>query len=111
MVEVVKSNVIMGVTNTDIILRTAIMTALDDVRANPWILDFFLQSLLHDELTRKFYGEKELLEIKSWVLDNEIFVTMAHQLNQAKQPHISIEVAEENEIQQILGDINVVPRD
>lgn len=109
MADLVKSSVIQGVMPTDIIIRTAILAALDDIRAQPWLIDFCFQSLLHDEMTRKFYGEKELLEIKSWVLNNEIAVTMAHNLNNVKQPAISIEVADSQEIQQVLGDIHVVP--
>ncbi len=107
MAEIVKSSVVKGVPQTDIVVRTAIMAAIDDIRANPYLLDFFLQSLLLDELTRKYYGEKELEEVKNWILENEITVTMAHHLNNVKLPHISVEVADASEVQQTLGDINV----
>lgn len=106
MPDLVKSNVIQGVPATDIVLRTAIMAALDDIRANPWLLDFCFQSLRHDVLTRKEYGEGEMQELKDWVLNNEIAVVMAHNLNNVRQPAISIEVADSNEIQQVLGDIH-----
>lgn len=111
MANLVKSDVVYGVSSTDIIIRTAILAALDDIRAQPWLLDFCFQGLLHDELTRKFYGEKELQEIKSYVLNNEIAVTMAHNLNNVKQPAISIEVGDVQEIQQVLGDVHVDSRE
>lgn len=107
MPDLVKSTVIQGVPATDIVVRTAIMAALDDIRANPWLLDFCFQSLRHDVLTRKEYGEAEMQELKDWVLNNEIAVVMAHNLNNVRQPAISIEVGDSNEIQQILGDIHV----
>ena len=109
MTDLVKAQVTQGISSTDIVLRTAILSALDDIRANPWLIDFCFQNLLHDDLTRKFYGDKELGEIKSWIIDNEFAVVMAHNLNNVKQPAISIEVADGQEIQQILGDIHVVP--
>lgn len=95
-----------GIFQSDIVVRTAIIAALDDIRANPWNLDFVFQWLLHDELTLAQYGYKELEDSKNWILNNQIEVSLGYNYNNIKIPHIVIWQGEGSETQQILGDVS-----
>lgn len=100
----VRSNVIYGLFPSDIILRTAILQGLAEIKAEPGLLDFLLQALLKDALTVKQYGERELNDLKNWILNNEIAVTLGYHINQVKQPHVAIWLGAQEETQQIFGD-------
>lgn len=105
----VRSQVIYGLFPSDIILRTAIVQGLTEIKAQPGLLDFLLQALLKDTLTLKQYGEKELNDLKDWITSNEIAVTMGYHINQVKGPHIAIWLGNQEETQQIFGDVHEVP--
>lgn len=105
----VRSNVIFGMFPGDIIIRTAIIAGIEEMRAEPGLIDFLLQALLKDELTKKQYGERELTDLKDWILNNDIAVTMGYHINQVKGPHIAIWLGAASETQQILGDIHEIP--
>lgn len=54
----------LGIHQSDVIIRTAIVAALADLRANPWLLDYVFASLPKDEMTMKDYGEKSVEKAK-----------------------------------------------
>ncbi len=98
-----------GIFQSDIIVRTAIAAALDDMRSKPWLVDFVLQSLLDDELTRKYYGEEEVALVKDWFINTEIPVKMAFSLDGVVAPLIAITLTESTEDTASLGDIHYEP--
>ena len=90
----------------DVILRTAIQAAFDDVRANPWLLDFCLSFFTADALTVKEYGQKELDRCKDWFLSNDVKVTMGTNVQTLEVPHIAIWPGAQNEAEATTGDVN-----
>lgn len=96
-----------GILQSDILIRTAIMEALDEVRKTPWLLDFVFSWMVSDELTRSQYGEKELDEAKRWFLNSEIIVTMSYRVDRPQLPCIAIELIDSVEDVATLGDVNL----
>ncbi len=95
-----------GIFQSDIIVRTAIAAALDDMRSKPWLIDFVFQSLLDDDLTRKYYGEDEIALVKDWFINTEIPIRMAFSLDTIQAPMIAITLTESAEDAASLGDIH-----
>lgn len=95
-----------GIFQSDIIIRTAITAALDDMRSKPWLIDFVFQSLLDDDLTRKYYGEDEIATVKDWFINTDIPVKMSFSLDSVVAPMIAITLTESSEDAASLGDIH-----
>lgn len=103
-----------GIFQADIILRTALKAGIDDLRANPWLLDYVFASLTQDvedgQLVRvdttKDYGEKEIDKAKRWFLKTDIPVMVAPRIDEARIPSITIKLAESTEAEVTLGDIH-----
>jgi len=100
-----------GIFQADIILRTAIMEGIRDLRKNPWLLDFAFASLKYDALTQKVYGQKEIQKAKDWFLKTEFPVAMRPILDEAKNPLISIQLLQSSESEMTLGDIHYEPQE
>src|SRR6476646_6304158 len=45
-----------GVFQGDIIIRTALIEGMRDIRRQPWLLDYAFASLAQDDLTKSVYG-------------------------------------------------------
>lgn len=102
----VKSTKCFGVFPTDIIVRGAIKAAFEEMRDQPWLLDFALQAYLYDDLTAKEYGERELEACRDWFLGNEIVVSLGYDVNQISQPHVVIWLGNQDEAEATTGDVN-----
>jgi len=98
-----------GIHQSDIILRTAIVAALADLRANPFLLDFVWASLPRDPLTLREYGELELQRAKEWFLQTDIPVNMIPMPQTGKWPRISIKLVSSTEAESTLGDVHYIP--
>ncbi len=96
----------LGIFQADVILRSAIVSGLADVRANPWLLDYIFASLKYDTLTRKQYGEKEIDAAKAWFLSHDVPVFMNTRLDDAQFPCISISLSESQETENTLSDVH-----
>lgn len=81
-----------GIFQSDIIIRTAIVAALADLRKNPHLLDYVFASLPCDDVTRKDYGEKSVAAARKWFLNNKIEVAMVPVMDKAKAPMITIKL-------------------
>lgn len=100
----------LGIHQGDVIMRTAIVAGIADLRANPWLLDYVFKSLARDSLTLKDYGEKEIQRAKDWFLKTDIPVSMVPRLDDgAKLPRITISLADSTEAETTLGDIHYQP--
>lgn len=95
-----------GIFQSDILIRTAILEGLSDIRANPWKLDYVFSWLLNDDLTKTTYGDKELAEAKAWFLNADIPVVMAYHVDRPQLPCIGIELIESAESNATLGDVH-----
>jgi hypothetical protein len=101
-----------GIFQSDIILRTAIIAAIADVRANPWLLDYIFASLPKDNLTFRAYGEQEIQRAKDWFLNTDIPIfNVPHMDAGNKLPVITIAQMESSEINPTLGDVHYDPNE
>lgn len=98
----------LGIFQSDVIIRTAIVAALADLRVNPQLLDYVFASLPADEKTRRDYGEKSVAAAKKWFLNNKIEVAMVPVMDKAKAPIITIKLLDSNEAETTLGDIHYI---
>lgn len=98
--------VALGIHQSDIIIRTALLAGLDDLRANPSLLDYVFASLPKDALTYKVYGEEQVSIAKNWFLNTEIPVSMNTRVDESKLPCVTIAINESSESAVALGDVN-----
>lgn len=96
----------LGIHQSDVIIRTAIVESIKDLRANPWLLDYVFSSLAKDEITSHQYGEQSIQRAKKWFQSTHIYVSMVPNLDEAKLPSISIKLLSSGEIESTLGDIH-----
>lgn len=102
-------NELIGIHQADLIVRSAIIAAFDDLRANPWLLDAAFASLPQDKLTRDQYGHKEIDAAKKWFLSTRIPVFMSSRVDEPTFPCISITLVESGEAETTLSDTHYVP--
>lgn len=100
-----------GIHQSDVIIRTALVAAIADLRANPWLLDYVFASLPRDDMTMKDYGEKEVQRAKEWFLRTAIPVFMTPRLDEVKIPCITIKLMDSNEDIVTLGDVHYISRE
>ncbi len=103
------SSEIVGIYQGDLILRSAIIAGLNDLRANPFLLDYVFASLPVDSLTAKEYGTEQVAKAKDWFLRHNITVAMNFNINEIKFPCISIALLASVEEEATLGDTHYEP--
>jgi len=101
----------MGVFQSDIIIRTMIVAAIADMRANPWLLDYVFASLPRDALTLKDYGENEVSRAKEWFAKTEIKVLLGARVPDGDPPPVcvSIHMLSSSEQENTLADVHHKP--
>jgi len=99
---------ITGIFPSDLILRSCIIQALADLRANPWLLEYCFAALPADDLTAADYGDSEVARAREWFQRTNIPVFLNINANEAKFPCITIglQSSVEVEIEGSLADIN-----
>lgn len=95
-----------GIFQGDIIVRTALVAAINDLRKNPWALDYVFSSLDKDDLTKNVYGQKEIDKAKEWFLTTEIPVVNSLRIDNIRLPCISVSLQEASELENSLADKN-----
>jgi len=96
----------LGIHQSDIIIRTALVAGINELRAQPQLLNYVFSSLPKDAMTAQEYGEREVDNAKRWFMKTEIPVFMNTRLDEAKLPAITIELLSSTEDAASLGDIN-----
>jgi hypothetical protein len=102
----ITSQNIHGIVPSDILIRTAIIAGLKDLRDNPFLLDYVFNWYSTDDLTKNIYGDSEKRRAKNWFLNNEISVSMNFRTDDPKFPMIAIGLQSSSEDQATLGDVN-----
>jgi hypothetical protein len=102
----IKENEAKGIAQTDLILRSALVEAIADLRARPWLLETVFAGLKQDELTKNLYGEKEIARAIRWFNSTDIPVVMSYALRAETIPAISIELNESSEVENTLADVH-----
>lgn len=97
---------ILGIHQSDIVIRSAVVAAILDLRANPWLLDYVFAGLAQDALTKSDYGDKEIAQAKKWFLATEIPVFMSYRMDEVKMPCISITLADAAEAETTVSDVH-----
>ena len=99
----------LGIFQSDLIIRSAVIAAIRDLRANPFLLDYAFASLPADTLTAGVYGASQVQKAKDWFLKTEINIYLNVNMNQVKFPCVSIALANSVEEENTLGDIHYQP--
>lgn len=100
-----------GIFQSDIVLRTMLLTAIKDVRENPFLLDYAFMGLKQDTLTAPDYGEKQVMEAKRWFMKTEIPVFHSLMTEPPKIPSITIAMVNSQETDVTLGDTHHDPHE
>lgn len=100
-----------GVFQSDIIIHSALVEAIADMRRNPWLLDYVFASLAQDDLTRQLYGEKQIAMAKDWFLKTDIPVVMNTNADGASYPCLSIALLTSEEVENTLADVHYDPQE
>ncbi len=102
---------IKGVFQGDVIVRSAIIRAMQEVRKNPTLLNHIFHSLAEDDVTRDVYGEEQIQQAKDWFLKTEIPVMMNFRVAEEHLPAIVISLQESAEADQTHGDVHYVTQE
>lgn len=97
-----------GIFPSDLVLRTALIAGLTDIRKQPWLLDFCFSHMAQDFLTRARYGRKEIARAKEWFLGQEVEVSV-----DVRPPdgvptasHVTVAVLSSDEAENTIGDVD-----
>lgn len=96
----------LGIFQSDVIIRSALIAGMRDIRANPWLLEYCFASLAQDDLTKKDYGKSQIDEAKSWFMKNEVKVSLDIQIQPAEFPIVTITLLSSDETETTLADVN-----
>jgi hypothetical protein len=103
------STELLGIGQSDVIIRAAIIEGIADMRRNPDLLDKVFASLKYDDLTKDELGESEIAQAKKWFLASDIPVFLSYKIDESKLPCISISLEDSAETEYTLGDVHYVP--
>jgi hypothetical protein len=100
-----------GIFQPDLIIRTALEYALEDIRLNPWLLDFVFAGINQDKILHKKYKEESRLA-KEWFLKQPpipVFL-LEEVIKNPTFPCVTIQLkSEEDSVELTLGDIHYQP--
>lgn len=102
-----------GIFQGAIIIRTALIKALQELREDPNLIRDALSSLPQDDLTADRYGEKTISQCIRWFTETKVPVKLGLLLSQLTSPCIAVELNNGDEAEATLGDVdyNVVEND
>lgn len=88
----------MGLFNGDVIIKTTIEMALEDIRKNSWLLSDIMGQFTQEATINQVYGQKEIDRFKEWFVNNRIQVNLQHRLDKDEFPCITIALGNSSEI-------------
>lgn len=87
----------MAIWQGDVFFRRIIELTLQDIKANPWLVDDILSDFITDPMLSEIYGQKEIENAKKWLNDNEISIFLPHRMDMEKMPCITISIGSNTE--------------
>lgn len=96
----------LGMVPTDLLIKKAIEAAFEDMRANPFLLDYCFAFFKNDDLTSKEFGDKERNRAKEWFLSTKIAVSMDYRIGDPTFPLVTVSLQNSTEDFATLADIN-----
>ena len=94
----------LGLSQTDLLLKTALEVGIHELRRRPDLIDYCFAWLPKDQLTAATFGENELTQARRWFLATEIPVVAGYLLDRAKLPCVSVTMLRDSEAQNTLAD-------
>jgi hypothetical protein len=86
-----------GIFQGDIIIKTAIDLGIEDMRKNPWLIEHMLEDLTQSPYLKEKYGQKQIDACKEWFANNQIDVYMRLRDDRDRTPFVSITMGPSNE--------------
>jgi len=102
---------IKGIAQSDVLIRAAILQALDNIYNDPRLIDQIFHSLEEDELTKDQLGAKQIELAKEWFLSSHVPVVMNFRAAEEAIPCITISLQESVEAEQTHGDVHYIPQE
>lgn len=96
----------MGIVQSDILIREALLTGLREMKADTTLIDDMLGDLIDDELTNQKYGDKTIQQCKDWLTKTAIKVKLGLHVAQADLPCIAIALTSSPEAEATIGDVD-----
>lgn len=98
----------MSIFSGDIIIKTAIELALDDIRKNSWLIDDIFSSLIENPLLKEKYGLAEIQRAKEFILNNKIPVYLKGRIDKQEFPCVTLSIGSSEEMDSLatLGDLS-----
>lgn len=87
----------MGIVQSDLLIRVAVLKTLEEVKKNPWLLDDIMSDLVDDPLLNEVYGQKEINNAKEWLANNNIEVYLKYRLDSMTYPCVGISLGNSDE--------------
>ena len=100
------SELLYGIPQGEVILKSAIIAALDDVRANPWLLEYIFASLTTDPVVKQEHGKLEIDAAKQWFTSTRVLVRMDTSMDEPVLPCITISIGNSSESEVTLADLH-----
>ncbi len=98
-----------GIVQADVLIRGAVIAAINDLRVNTYLLDYVFASLAQDNLTSKEYGTSEIAKAKDWFIHQDIRTYLNVNMSNVQFPCISIALANSIEDDTTFGDVHYEP--
>jgi hypothetical protein len=98
----------LGIHASDVIIRSALILGLQDLRDNPRLLDFIHAGLVQDSMTWKDQGQADADKAREWFLKTNVNIVLTPNLNEAQLPVITIGLLDSTEVtpEATLGDVH-----
>jgi hypothetical protein len=81
----------------DVILKTAVELAIEDIKKDPWLVDDIFSDFIDNPMLKQKYGQKEIDRAKEWILNNKINFYMKYRVDNMDFPAITISMGNSNE--------------
>lgn len=97
-----------GLSPVDAMIKTAIELAVEDLTANPWIIEHMFSSFIENPILEKKYGWKEIARAKEFMTKNKIHYFMKHRHDKMEFPCVTIALGRSDEDKALatLGDVS-----
>ena len=93
----------------DVIIRTAIELAVEDIQKNSWLIDDIFSDFITNPLLNRKYGQAEINRAKEFILNNKINYYMKLRTDKVDFPAVTIAMGHSDEDKDLatLGDLSV----
>lgn len=93
----------------DVIIRSSIELAVEDIKKNPWLIDDIFSDFIDNPILKQKYGQAEVERAREFILNNKINFFMKHRIDSEEFPAVTISMGNSDEDKELatLGDNTV----